>query len=178
MPDIAPLASSGKTEPAKRRPAPIRKDVKAAIALMVLGREDDPDCKPLTMIEAAKGANMAPDILRRWLDRPNVRAHLLDRRRAFRTAICAGNELSLLDVRDNALNSMARIAAVRTLEQLHTDDPARKPGSGQQTPGITIIIRNEAPAPPAAAGQIVNITPQPAAPDRGLTPVPHFSDDL
>jgi hypothetical protein len=47
-----------------------------------------------------------------------LRALLHAERRAFRAAICAGNELSLARVRDRSENGMAVIGAVRTLENI------------------------------------------------------------
>src|SRR5690348_11586368 len=122
VPTNPPLTASGPRE--LKRPRPIPRNVRDAIALMVFGRLDDPDCRPLDFIEAAKTAGIKPDVMRRYLDRGEVRALLHAERRAFRDAICAGNEGALARVRDTAANSMARVAAVRALEQLDADDTA------------------------------------------------------
>jgi hypothetical protein len=146
-----PLTAAGSREPATR-PQPIPAKVRAAIKLMVYGRMDDPDCTPLDFIVAARESGIRPDQMRRYLDRPQIRSLLLAERRAFRTAICASNEATLLDVRNNAANSMARIAAVRALEQLEETDTGAKTTSA---PGITIkIIQGPASPPPT-----VDVTP-------------------
>jgi hypothetical protein len=139
MPDNPPLAAAGPRDP-EERPRPIPKAVRLAIALMVAGKPDDPDCAPLSFIEAAKLAGIKPDVMRRYLDRANVRALLRSERRTFREAICAGNEGALRRIRDESANSMAQIGAIRTLEQLSDGDAARLPHTGE--PGVTIRIIN------------------------------------
>jgi len=112
---------------------------------MVYGRLDDPDCKPIDFIEAAKIVGLKPDVMRRHLDRADVRALLLGERRAFRAAVCASNEMALRRVRDTSANGMATVAAVRALEQIDESDP---PDRGA-TPGVVIVINSaDAPLPP------------------------------
>ncbi|MGD0563489.1 MAG: hypothetical protein ABSA66_10385 [Roseiarcus sp.] len=141
-----PLTAAGSRE--LKRPRPISPKVREAVRLMVYGQLDDPDCKPLSFIEAAKIAGVAPDVMRRYLDRPDVRALLLRERRAFRAALCAGNEGALARVRDKSENGMAIVASVRALEQLEGESTERG-GPGSTTPGITIMVlgnaRQEAP---------------------------------
>jgi len=113
---------------------------------MVYGKPDDEDCKPLDFIEAAKQCGVAPDVMRRWLDRAHVRAYLLAARRTFRAAICAGNEGALQRIRDKSANGMAVVASVRALEQLDEETNARP--TNPQAPGVTIrIIHLPAPTP-------------------------------
>jgi hypothetical protein len=50
--------------------------VRNAITLMVYSKLDDPDRKPLDFIEAAKLAEIKLDVMRRYLDRAEVRALL------------------------------------------------------------------------------------------------------
>jgi hypothetical protein len=136
------------------RPRAIPKTVRDTITLMVYGRPDDPDCAPLSFIEAAKLAGIKPDQMRRYLDRAEVRALLLSTRRVFRSAICASNEGALLAIRDRAANAMARVAAIKTLEQIDIEDGGRSPPVAR-TPGITIrIVQQTAVAPP-----MVDVTP-------------------
>jgi len=155
MPDNPPLSAAGAREPEKR-PRPIPRAVRDAINLMVFGKMDDADCAPLDFIEAAKLSGIKPDVMRRYLDRPSVRALLRAERRAFRDAICAGNELALRKVRDQSRNGMASIAAVRALEQLDEQDHGRPGDSDKQMPGLTIII--EQPQHPAPVTTI-DVTP-------------------
>src|SRR5688572_30640321 len=116
MPANPPLATSGSRDPDRQRPRPIPRPIRRAIEIMVRGKPDDPDCKPLSFVEAAKLCDVRPDIMRRWLDRSEVRRFLLAERRAFRDTVCAGNELALQRVRDRSANGMAICAAVRGLE--------------------------------------------------------------
>ena len=95
----------------------------------------------MDFIEAGKLAGIKPDVMRRWLDRPEVIKLIRAERRAFRESICAGNELALKNVRDKSENGMAVINSVRTLEQLHEDKS--KPGwSGDRIvmPGLVVQI--------------------------------------
>ena len=121
---------------------------------MVYGRPDDPDCAPLSFIEAAKLAGIKPDQMRRYLDRAEVRKLLLSTRRVFRSAICASDEGALLAIRDRAANAMARVAAIKTLEQIDVDDGGRSLPVAR-TPGITIRIVQQT----AAAPSMVDVTP-------------------
>lgn len=140
MPDHPPLACSAPREPTKR-PRPIPAKVKAAIKLMVRGADDDPDAKPLGLLEAARAAGMHAFVLRRYLDRPTVIALLRSQRRAFRNELCATNESHLADIRANSLNAMAKLGAIRTLEELSDAEYATHRRSELDwTPHVTIRI--------------------------------------
>jgi hypothetical protein len=117
MPDNPPLLAAGSREPVVR-PRPIPKAVREAVKAMVYGMPDDPTADPLDFIGAAKAVGMKADVLRRYLDRPQVRALLRAERRAFRESICAGNEGALRKARDKSANGMVTVAAVRALEQI------------------------------------------------------------
>jgi hypothetical protein len=147
MPSIAPLTSAAYGADLKRA-QPIPKVVREAVTLMVWGRPDDPDCRNLSFVEACRETGMRPDIFRRYLDRSSVRSLLLAERKAFRAAVCSGNESALLNVRQTAVNSMAVVAAVRALEGLDSEAESRAPG--QATPGVCIIVQQVAPA-----GQVI-----------------------
>jgi hypothetical protein len=165
MVDQAPVTAAGAREPTKR-PKPIPVKVKDAIRLMVLGRLDDSDCQPLDFIAAARECGIKPDVMRRYLDRPQVRALLMAERRAFRAAICASNEAALLDIRNNAVNAMARIGAIRQLEQMDEADTSARPGAmRQQLPGMTVVL-NVGVVPP----QPLTVEHDPLVP-RSLSPV-------
>lgn len=167
MPENSPLTAAGSRQPEKVPPIPPK--VREAVRLMVFGKPDDENCAPLDFIAAGRIAGVKPDVMRRWLDRPNVRALLLAERRAFRNAINAGNELALKNIRDTAANSMARIGAIRALEELGDDDAERQNRPSDQAPGITIRVVHEnvpQPAPPV----IVDVTPDPASFDAPIRP--------
>ena len=95
----------------------------------------------MDFIEARRACGIKPDIMRRWLDRPAVRALLHAERRAFRAAICAGNELSLARVRDRSENGMAVIGAVRTLKNIAEEAEVRPRGQHQEAPGLVIDVK-------------------------------------
>jgi hypothetical protein len=131
----------------EKRPRPVPKAIRDVLVLMVRGRPDDPDGRPVDFIEAARQCGVAPDTMRRWLDRSEVRKLLLAERRVFRDAVCAGNEGALKRVRDKSENGMAVIGAVRTLENLAEDAAHGARGGPGTTPGLIIQIVQAAPAP-------------------------------
>jgi hypothetical protein len=137
-----------------KRPRPIPPKLREAIGLMVYGHPDDPDCRAFTFIEAAHETGIKPDVMRRYLDRPDVRALLLAERRAFRAAICGGNEGALLRVRETAQNGMAVVAAVRALEELET------PRHG---PGVSVTVNNATAVGAFKPGYIIKLREPPAA---------------
>ncbi len=145
MPATSPVLSSGARDPRKRA-RPIPRPVRDAITLMVYGKIDDPDCAPLTFIEAAKLSGIKPDVMRRYLDRADVRVLLRAERRAFRDAICAGNEQALRRVRDKSANGMVTVAAVRALEAIDKINSTHRQ-SADISPRLTIVVRAAPPAP-------------------------------
>ena len=157
MAECFPIRSSAPREP-DRRPRPIPRKVRQAIELLVYGKPDDEDCKPVDLVTAANEVGLRPYVLRRYLDRGNVRAALLRERRAFRAAICGANELALKRVRDNSANGMCVVASVRQLEAMDADDGGRSVHA--PTPGIVIKIINQS-APPVDAGNVIDVTPAP-----------------
>ena len=154
-----PIASSGSRTLDKSRPLP--KSVKRMVELMVYGKPNDPDCTPLSFIEAGKIAGIAPDRARKWLDRAEVRSLLRAERRAFRDALCASNELHLQRLRESA-NGMVGIKAIQTLEELNVDD-AQRARREQVSPGLIVTVVHE-PLPRTRVGPIVDVTPT-RAPD-------------
>jgi hypothetical protein len=76
-----------------------------------------------------------------------VRALLRNERKAFRAAVCAGNEAALQRVRDKSANGMCVVASVRQLQAMEDDDPHRRSGQ-DSSPFMTIrIVAAPAPAP-------------------------------
>jgi hypothetical protein len=132
------MTASGSRELKRKRPIP--PGVKAMVRLMVYGQSDDPECKPVAFIEAGRQCGIKPDIARRYLDRPEVRALLHAERRVYRSALCAANEGALARVRDTSQNGMCVVHAVRTLEAIHEDDAQRGGSLPRQTPGLLIVI--------------------------------------
>jgi len=147
----APIAASGRYD--QRRPRPIPVAVKDAIALMVVGRADDVDARPLDVVEAAKAVGMTCFVLRRHLDKPHVRAALLAERRRFLAEIVASNPAALKRVRDESRNGMVTVAAARQLEEMNAAECSSR-GSPDLQPGVTIRIISPPAAPP-----MVDVTP-------------------
>jgi hypothetical protein len=164
MPSILPLVASGSRE--MKRPRPVPRLVRDAVRLMVFGAPDDPDGAPIDFVQAAHCVGLRPFVLRRFFDRAEVRALLRSERAAFRQMINAGNELSLKSIRDTAQNSMARIAAVRRLEDLDAADIIQSRAQGQ-TPGVVIVISSprENTASEPAVPVTIDARPMPAIED-------------
>jgi len=120
MPTIQPIGASGSR--VGKKPANVPKKVKAAIEILVRGRPDDESNSPVDFVEAAKLAGVNAWVVRQWLDRAEGRKFLAAERAAFRSAVSAGNELSLKRIRDHAPNSMAQLGAGRILEQIDADE--------------------------------------------------------
>jgi hypothetical protein len=159
MPSNAPVTASGTRE--LKRPRPIPRTVRDVIALMVFGAVDDPDSKPVAWIDAAKTVGIKPDVMRRYFDRADVRALLRSERRAFREMVCSGNEGALQRIRDKSSNGMAVVASVRALEQIEAEAEQRP--AGNQTPGVTIVIRAAPSAPIEQAPRPLTIEARPVA---------------
>jgi hypothetical protein len=164
MPATSPITAAGSRD--EKRPAPIPKSVKLALVLMVRGLPDNPDAPPLDFISAAKLAGVAPDRMRRWLDRAEVLRFLRAERKAWRAALCAANESVLAAIRDRGENAMARVQAIKTLELLDEESTERSRGA-ITTPGLVIVV--EAPKVPALPGDVprqmlLDVTPAPLPP--------------
>jgi hypothetical protein len=84
-------------------------------------------------------------------DHPSRSAASRKERSRFRQSVCAQNEFVLAEIRDDSDgNQMARVHAVRALEQLADNEVVRP--SNAPSPGITLVIHQPAPAP-------IDITP-------------------
>ena len=124
MAEFFPIRSSAPREP-DRRPRPIPANVKTVIHLMIWGDDATPDALPLDLIAACTVVGVKPFVMRRYLDRPNVIAHLRAEQRKFREAICCGNTAALRRVRDGSQNAMAVVASVRALGDLQAEEAGR-----------------------------------------------------
>ena len=144
MAEFYPIASIGPREPDKR-PRPIPAKIKAVCHFLVWG-DDDPD-KPLDLIPACQAAGVTPFVMRRYLDRPAVIAHLRSEQRKRREVDICGSSAALKRVRDTSQNDIAIVAACRALnEQLGGDDPWRTDVADAR--GITLrIIHQQTPQP-------------------------------
>jgi hypothetical protein len=163
MPANPPLSAAGPRDP-DRRPRPLPKNVKAAIVLLVRGDPAEPD-KVFDFIEAGKRNGVAPDIMRRWLDRVEVRKFLRAERQAWRAAICAGNESALKRVRDTWANGMVTVHAVRTLESIEDADRHHE-AARTRSPGFVIIVGGSALPIGQPAPRVIDVVPQGAVDER------------
>jgi hypothetical protein len=144
MPANPPLMASGSRDPQRQRPLPAK--VKAMVTFMVRGSPTDENAAPLDFIAAGRLAGLSPDVARRWLDRTAFRVALRAERRAFREAICAGNEKALARIRDAGGNAMASVRAVQTLEAID-EEAVRSDRGVSRAPGMVIQIVTAPPGP-------------------------------
>src|SRR5262249_34510934 len=107
-------------------------------------------------ISAGKRHGVKPQGMRRWLGRAECVSFLRKERARFPATVCAQNETVLAEIRDDGDgNQMARVHAVRMLEQLANSEIAKP--SNAPSPGVTIRIINQAPRP-----EPIDVTPTPA----------------
>ena len=107
--------------------------------------------------EAATKAGLADSSLRFALRKPHVLAHHNAELAALRTSLRARNVHRLNDIGDKSGNDMAKVSAIKTLEQLA--DVAEQhygPGHGA-TPGVSIIIVQREPAPREINPTIISV---------------------
>jgi hypothetical protein len=98
--------------------------------------------------EAAAEAGLTTYTLRQAFARPQVLAHLRERREVFRAAASGKNILRLCQIRDSADN-MPAVHAIKALEQIGDETaPAT-----QATPGI--VLKFITMAPPSAPAPII-----------------------
>ena len=110
----------------------------------------------LTRAEAAKRANMSEHSLYAALRKPHVKAYYLQQLEVLRLSERARNIHTLVSVRDQESNQMARVQAVKELEQLSDDDP-RGPSSATHSPGLTIRIINQVQAQ-QPSGPVIDVS--------------------
>ena len=131
MPMFGTPTAASRREPARAVRLP--EGVKRAIIEMVETGAD--------FISAAKSNGVQAQAMRRWLGRAECITFLRNERARFRQSVCAQNEFTLAQIRDDCDgNQMARVHAIKTLEQLDEDASLRRTGE-LPTPGVTIVIR-------------------------------------
>lgn len=157
MHDLATIATSQQPAPtADRHLERVTGKVRTALDAMVW--------QGLPRAKAAEYAKISEHGLYKALRKPPVRAYYLAQLDVLRTSERARNIHTLADVRDTSGNQMARVAAVKALEQL--DDSPQSSASRQQTPGFVInviaapmmphhreIVANRADPPAEAGGE-------------------------
>jgi len=146
MPILPPVAASGAREP-QRAARRIPSKVRACVVAMVNDGLD--------LVAASQLHGMRPATLRTWLHRPEIAALVREERRVYRLAISCATERALVDVRDNAENSMARVSAAKAIVEIDRDEYAR-PAADWVSPGITLkFVTYQAPQPAP-----IDITPK------------------
>lgn len=96
--------------------------------------------------EAAQAAGLAEHSLYQAFRRPPVKAYYLAELDVLRTSLRARNIHILSEVSEQRDNQMARVNAVKALEQL-SDDPTTR-STGMSLPGLVIQIINQSPDQP------------------------------
>lgn len=96
--------------------------------------------------DAARRANMSEHSLYAALRKPHVKAYYLAELDVLRTSERARNIHTLAEVRDQTSNQMARVQAVKALEQI--DGVEAQTGNRAALPGMQIVIVQAGPNPP------------------------------
>lgn len=122
-------------QPARKPPVEQRKHritakVRTAVDLMVW--------QGLKRDAAAEQAGLKDNSLYVAMAKPDVRSYYLGQLDVLRTSERARNIHTLAEVRDQTSNQMARVQAVKALEQID-DDPVRQ-GVNRSSPGFVIQV--------------------------------------
>jgi hypothetical protein len=88
--------------------------------------------------DAAQSAGLTDHALYTALTKPHVKAYYMAQLDVLRTSERARNIHTLVEVRDQKTNQMARVQAVARLEQI--DDEAQVSRGSQALPGLQIVI--------------------------------------
>jgi hypothetical protein len=107
--------------------------------------------------EAAENAGLTDHSLRAALKKPHVLRFYQEELRVLRESVRAKNFHRLDDIAEKSPNAMAKVAAIKTMEQLSDQETATR---GSQTlPGLQIVIVQGGHTEPA----VVDVTPYPTA---------------
>jgi hypothetical protein len=109
----------------------------------------------LTRKQAAERAGMSEHGLWAALRRSHVRQWYLREIDVLRTSERARNIHALVNVRDTADHSMARVSAVKTLETI-SDVEAARGGSATTAPGLVIQIVSNDPVPKVIGPKVID----------------------
>jgi hypothetical protein len=145
-------------------PRPVSPKVQTAIRLLIRGQDGDPDCRPLTLFEAAAAVGMKPWSLRKAFYQPTVVAHLRRERRAFIAILTAANPAALARIRDRAANTIAQLGAIKQLDDELAETITHRSNAAESSPHMTIQIINQV-APPAPT-TVIDVQPEPERVER------------
>jgi hypothetical protein len=113
--------------------------------------------------EAAEKAGLTDHSLRAALKKPHVLRFYQEELRVLRESLRAKNFHRLDTIAEESPNAMAKVAAIKTMEQL-SDNEASNRGGGQPIPGLQIVVI----APGAAvAAKTIDERPNPGVHIRG-----------
>lgn len=138
---IAPQSSSVPAKPDKPKRMQIRGKLKAALDLMVYG---DAEGNRYDHVSAPRKVGFTPQAMRKAIERPHVQRYLAEQKQVFRKSLSAANIHVLGEIRDDAGNAMARLGAVKLLEQLDERAPAASSGQRAVMPGVVVIVNQGA----------------------------------
>jgi hypothetical protein len=140
--------------PGRSRRGAVTGKLKAALDLMVWHGERRAD--------AAAKAGLADSSLRFAMRKPHVMAHYNAELNALRLSLRARNLHRLDTIADGSKNDMAKVGAIKVLEQI-ADVAQQNSGLGSpQSPGVCIIIQAAAPRAGDNSPQMITIDPMAA----------------
>jgi hypothetical protein len=113
---------------------------------------------------AAAEAGMSTREARVYLGKHHVIAFYRAEKRRLIEEISLGNPAALAEIRSSADNSMARVAAIKTLEQMRTDAVVESGGEHRTRPGLVIVIHSpggETRTIGPQSARMIDVTPPP-----------------
>jgi hypothetical protein len=113
----------------------------------------------LAFADAAGKAGLTVRSARVYLGRPHVIAHYRAEKRRLVEELALANPQALAQIRDTAENTMSRVQAARSLEQMRVEAVQESGGEHRQRPGLQIVIHM-----PGGEQRIVSGPQQPALP--------------
>lgn len=116
--------------------------------------------------DAAKAAGMTDHGLREAFKKPHVKAYYNAGLEVLRTSTRARNIRRLDSIADTSGNDLAKVAAIKALENMDEQERQRAPGGtgSQSVPGLIIVI-NGAAAPKVIEPPTVDLVPNKASED-------------
>lgn len=128
---LAPTPSRHQVDAISRsKPLQVTGRLRKAISAMVW--------QALKRADAATFAGMTDHSVREALRRPHVMAYYRSECEVLRKSTLARNIQTLEEVRDQPRNAMARVQAVKALEQLGDNEPEAR--ARQSLPGMTVVV--------------------------------------
>lgn len=143
-------------KPDKPKRVDIRGKLKRALDLMVYGDESG---KRYDHITAPRAVGFSTSAMRKALERPHVVRYLQEQKQVFRKSLSAANIHVLGEIRDDSGNAMARLGAVKLLEQMDERAPAASSAYRNVTPGVVVIVNAQRSTPLIDHQALIEINP-------------------